>query len=72
MIKSLEGIGKKYIGKKIIIFWDNATWHKSKEIKQYLSDTRHNFVLKNFPPYAPDENPQEHVWKDGRKHASSK
>ncbi len=70
MIKSLEKIGKKYAGKKIIIFWDNATWHKSKEIRKYLSCTRYNFDLKNFPPYAPDENPQEHVWKEGRKHIS--
>lgn len=70
MIKSLERIGKDHPGKKIIIFWDNASWHNSKEMKEYLRKTSYNFVLKNFPPYAPDENPQEHVWKVGRKHVS--
>lgn len=70
MIKSLEKIGKAYRGKRIMIFWDNASWHKSEEMKRYLRKSHHNFMLKNFPPYAPDENPQEHVWKAARKHVS--
>lgn len=70
MIESLKKIGKENPGKRIMIFWDNASWHKSKEMRVYLGKTHHNFVLKNFPPYAPDENPQEHVWKAGRKHVS--
>ena len=64
--KILENIGNLYINKKILIIWDNAPWHKSDEVKTFLSNTRHSFTLKPFPCYAPEENPQEHVWKKGR------
>ena len=65
-VKALEGIGELYKNKKIILVWDNAIWHKSATIKEFLAKTKHNFHLINFPPYAPELNPQEHVWKAGR------
>ena len=68
--KVLDKIGKLYPKQKIVIIWDNASWHKSKDIRKFLSETKHYFYLINFPPYAPDENPQEHVWKAGREHES--
>jgi len=68
--KLLNEIGKIYPKKKIIIIWDNAIWHKSKEVKQLLTDTKYDFHLINSPPYAPEKNPQEHVWKAGREHMS--
>ena len=66
MRKILNKIGKHYKKKKIVIIWDNASWHKSKIIKKFLKRTKHDFFLINFPPYAPEENPQEHIWKAGR------
>jgi len=68
--KILSKIGKLYPKQKIVIIWDNASWHKSKDVRKFLSETKHYFHLINFPPYAPDENPQEHVWKAGREHES--
>jgi transposase len=68
--KALSKIGKLYPKKKIVIIWDNASWHKSKEVRKFLAQTKQHFHLINFPPYAPDENPQEHVWKAGREHES--
>jgi len=68
--KVLNKIGKLYPKQKIVIIWDNASWHKSKEVRKFLSETKYYFHLINFPPYAPDENPQEHVWKAGREHES--
>lgn len=62
----LESLGNLYKGYKIVLVWDNASWHKSAEIKHFLTKTKHNFHLINFPPYAPELNPQEHVWKAGR------
>lgn len=54
--------------KKICIVWDNAAFHRGKEIRKEL---QHGGVLERvhlvaFPPYAPDENPIEHVWKDAK------
>jgi transposase len=51
--------------KKIAIFWDNAGWHKSSVVKDFLKENG-NFEVVWFPRYAPDENPQEKVWKAGR------
>ena len=65
-IKALKKIGTRYKSYKIVIIWDNAGWHKSKAIKAFLKSTKSNFHLINFPPYAPDLNPQEHVWKKAR------
>lgn len=64
--KILDEIGKLYPGKKIVLVWDGAPWHRSDMIKEFLAATKFSFKLFRFPPYAPDENPQEHVWKAGR------
>jgi transposase len=65
-VQILEQLAQLHPNKKIIIFWDNAIWHKSTLVKEFLGKTKYKFYLINFPPYAPDENPQEHVWKEGR------
>ena len=64
--KILNSIGQEFPGKKIVIVWDNAPWHSSQEIKKFLSETKYKFHLIQLPRYAPEENPQEHVWKAGR------
>lgn len=61
----LKKLAKQYVGKRIVIFWDNASWHKSDAVREFLTTTK-QFQLYNFPPYAPDLNPQEHVWKEMR------
>lgn len=66
----LEKLCQMYQGKDILLIWDNAPWHKSKEVREWLSNTKHAIRLLSFPPYAPDLNPQEHVWKDGRSHVT--
>jgi len=59
----LNKLAEKYKNKRIVLFWDNASWHRSEEIKSFLKTTT-QFKLYSFPPYAPDLNPQEHVWKE--------
>lgn len=53
-----------YPDKKICIIWDNAPFHRSMKIREQLKaggimDRVHLIAM---PPYAPDENPIEHVW----------
>lgn len=65
VIAALKKLKKQYPSRKICLIWDNAPWHKGKLIRQKLK-RRHwlsNFHLISLPPYAPDTNPQEHVWK---------
>lgn len=63
IIKVLKLIQKKYLGKRICLVWDNARFHKGKLIRKALEQSLSNFFLINFPPYAPDTNPQEHIWQ---------
>lgn len=65
-IEFLKKLLKIYQNRKIFLIWDGAGWHKSKEIRQFLSETnkgKTKLELFNFPPYSPELNPQEHVWK---------
>lgn len=56
---------KLYPNKKICIIWDNASCHKGQLIKKALAKggLLERVHLINLPPYAPDHNPIEHVWK---------
>jgi len=65
-IEFLKKLLKIYQNRKIFLIWDGAGWHKSKEIRQFLSEINKGKIrleLFNFPPYSPEFNPQEHVWK---------
>ena len=66
IIPVLEGLTLKYPNRRICIIWDNAKFHKGKKIRKKLSTTLRRVHLINLPPYAPDHNPQEHVWKYGK------
>lgn len=67
----LEKIRKIYQGLKILLIWDNAPWHKGKEIRKYLKKLKSKTLeLFNFPPYSPELNPQEQVWKRARQEVS--
>lgn len=63
IIKTLKQIKKKYPDKRICLIWDNAAYHKGKLIRTELKGSLKCFHLINFAPYAPDTNPQEHIWK---------
>lgn len=65
VLKALKKIKKYYPNKKICYIWDNAAWHKGKKIREELKkgNLLENFHLINTPPYAPDTNPVEHIWK---------
>jgi len=57
--KSLE----KYQNKQnITIYLDNASYHKSKEVKEYLA-SQSKIKLNFLPPYSPNLNLIERLWK---------
>ena len=66
IIPVLEELVQKYPNQRICIIWDNARFHKGKKIKVKLKTTLRTIHLINLPAYAPDHNPQEHVWKYGK------
>ena len=47
--------------KYIIMFLDQAGWHKSKDL-----EIPENIRLASIPPYSPELNPTEHIWDELR------
>lgn len=65
-MKKLQG---QYPGKRIAVIWDGATYHKSSEVKQFLSILNDSYEANEwqftcilFAPNAPEQNPVEDVW----------
>ncbi len=54
-----------YPTQKIILYWDNAGWHRGSAVQEWIKQDG-NLKVVHFPTYAPELNPQEHVWKSGR------
>ena len=61
----LKRVRTKYPTQKIVLFWDSAGWHKGSEVQKFLKADG-NITVIHFPTYAPEQNPEEHVWKKGR------
>ncbi len=56
-------------GKKIIIFWDGAAYHKGEKVRELLREVNGGLTQKDWritchllAPYTPEENPIEAVW----------
>ena len=55
--------------KRIIIFWDGASYHRGEEMQNFLAEINQDLESKEwiitcerFAPYAPEENPIEAIW----------
>ena len=64
----LDKIREEYAGKRVLILWDGSPSHFG-EVKDYLKG-KSNLELMSFPPYSPELNPQEHVWREARNNVS--
>lgn len=63
-IPALQNLLAANPNKKVVVIWDNASWHRSQALKDELGpgNSLENLYLIQLPPYAPDHNPIEHVW----------
>ena len=64
-VETLREVRKQYPNQKILLLWDQAGWHKGSATQEWIREDGNTSVI-YFPRSAPDENPQEHVWKAGR------
>ena len=62
-----------YPGKQIILLWDGASYHRDKEVKALLAELNDGLPEKDWPllcipfaPNAPDQNPVEDIWLQGK------
>lgn len=51
--------------KKYLFLLDNASYHKSAKIREFLAEYK-NITVEFFPPYCPELNPTETCWKTVR------
>ena len=58
----LEELSKQYPDDMILLCWDGAAWHKSESLQ-----VPENIELFYIPPYTPEMNPIEQIWKELRK-----
>ena len=49
-------------GKAIFVIVDNATYHRSAEVKQFIKAQKGKIRLFYLPSYSPELNPDEQVW----------
>ena len=65
----LTQVRELYPTQKLVLVWDNCGWHRGSKVSEWIQGDGNTEAL-YFPPYTPDLNPQEHVWKEGRKHTT--
>jgi transposase len=53
--------------KPIHLIVDNARYHKSEKVKDFLRKTRNRLTIHYLPAYSPDYNPIEGLWKKLKK-----
>lgn len=62
VVRFLQGLLRKIPG-NLLIIWDGASIHRSRVVKQFLTQGGAKRIhLECLPGYAPELNPQEGVW----------
>jgi transposase len=70
----LEYLQSQRRGAKILIIWDGASYHRSGQIKEYLDSFNAELekeqwliTCERFAPNAPQQNPVEDIWLQGKR-----
>ena len=52
---------------KVHLILDNASWHKAVDLRDFFTNNRDRLVRIFLPPYSPELNPIERVWRVTRR-----
>lgn len=52
------------LGRPVFLIVDNVAYHKAKVVQEYVASTKGQLRLYFLPPYSPQLNPDEWVWKN--------
>lgn len=63
----LKRLANHYRGRKPHLVVDNARYHRSREIQKWLQSNINRIAVHFLPPYSPEFNPVELVWKETKK-----
>jgi len=68
-VSFLKYLQSQHLNSRIVIIWDGASYHRSKEIQDFLAEVNSNLeplawkiTCIRFAPNAPEQNPVEDVW----------
>ena len=56
----------RYIPGDILLIWDRLPAHRSLITQQFIRDQKGRLAIEYLPPYAPELNPKENLWKEIR------
>ena len=63
-----------YEGRKLLLLWDGATYHRDQKLKEFLAEVNQGLEEKDwlvtflpFAPNAPEQNPVEDIWLAGKR-----
>ena len=69
----LNWLRKVYEGKKLLLLWDGATYHRDAQCQAFLAEVNQGLAEKDwrvtfmrFAPNAPEQNPVEDIWLAGK------
>lgn len=72
-VKFVKNLQNKYPNQKIVLIWDGASYHRFGEFREYLTEVNQNKLPDQleitcilFAPNAPQQNPVEDVWLQGK------
>jgi len=57
-------------GKRLVVILDNVKYHHARVLRSWLRQHRKRITLLFLPPYSPELNPIERVWKLARRLAT--
>ena len=65
----VEYVREQFPGKRIVLIWDGASYHRGTEMQEYLEGVNYKLPKDEwsvhcilFAPNAPEQNPMEDVW----------
>lgn len=59
----LAQLAAEYRGRRCLLVLDNASYHTAHVVRQFLSELPATFRVLWLPPYSPELNDIEHIWK---------
>jgi transposase len=65
-LRQLESASRE-AGRRVVVITDNAKYHHAKLHAAWREEQQGQFVLDFLPPYSPELNPIERVWKRTRR-----
>lgn len=74
-VEFLKYLRQCFQGRRMIILWDGAPYHRAHLVRDYLTslhgpacpEPQRQIQLIQFAPYAPTQNPMEDVWLAGKR-----